>query len=76
MTLLNKISSIIFDQGFIERIFGYGTITIVTAGEKVPFIWISYSDEFRKIVIQQIEAYNEIKLKQQVEAVAKGFKFK
>jgi uncharacterized membrane protein YdbT with pleckstrin-like domain len=73
-TILDKVSNISFDEGFFGRIFGYGTITVVAAGEKVSFIGISHPEEFRKIVMQQIEAYNEMKLKQQAEAIAKGLK--
>jgi uncharacterized membrane protein YdbT with pleckstrin-like domain len=34
-TMLDKVSSINFDQEFFVKIFGYKTITVVTAGEIV-----------------------------------------
>jgi len=73
-TMLDKVSNISAVQGIFGRMFGYGTITVTTAGEKVVFVGISHPADFRRDVAQQIEAYNEIKMKQQAEAIAKGLK--
>ena len=73
-TILDKVSNIGADQGIFGRMFGYGTVTVITAGEKVAFAGISHPADFRRAVVQQMEAYNEVKLKQQAEAIAKGLK--
>jgi|SRR3972149_6790428 len=73
-TVLDKVSNIGADQGIFGRMFGYGTITVTTGGEKVAFVGISHAADFRRAVAQQMEAYNEMKLKQQAEAIAKGLK--
>jgi len=73
-TMLDKVSNIGSNQGIFGRIFGYGTVTIVTAGEKVAFQGISQPTVFRRAVMQQMEVYNEVKLKQQAEAIARGMK--
>lgn len=72
--VLDKVSNIGVDQGIFGRMFGYGTVTVITAGERVAFVGIRQPADFRRAVTQQMEAYNEMKIKQQAEAIAKSLK--
>ena len=49
--LLRQVEAIEVEQGFMGRIFGYGTITLVgTGGTKEPFHGIAHPLEFRRQV--------------------------
>jgi uncharacterized membrane protein YdbT with pleckstrin-like domain len=56
---LDKLDSLNFDQGIIERIFYAGSLAVATGGEKVrlPTIW--RPRDFRNEVMQAQEAYKK-----------------
>ena len=60
--LLSKVEGIGVDQGIVERIFNYGTITVTgTGGTKETFRLIPAPLDFRKRVQEQIVASQDAK---------------
>lgn len=53
---LSKVEGLIVDQGFMGRVFDYGTVTISgTGGDKAPFKFISNPMSLRKAVYSEVE---------------------
>lgn len=59
---LNKITGVRVEQGLFGKMFNYGTIRITTASEVFKFENISHPNEFRTVLNNQIEAYDESKM--------------
>ncbi len=67
---LNKVQNVAVDQGLFGKIFNYGNITITTAAGAIPFVGVSHPDAFKGMVMQQIDQYEEDRVKQQAAEMA------
>jgi len=59
---LKHILDVVVEQGFIERIFHYGTITIETAasgGKEIVLTRLNQPDKVRDVLFEAIEALEE-----------------
>ena len=71
---LNKISGVQVEKGLFGQIFNYGTIKITTASTVFNFKYIGNPDEFRTILNNQIEQYDEERIKKQAQELAAAMK--
>ena len=69
---LNKINSVQVLQGFFGKVFNYGTIVITTASSVFEFGYITNPNEFKNILNNQIEAYDENKMDMQAKKIAEA----
>jgi uncharacterized membrane protein YdbT with pleckstrin-like domain len=69
---LNKINSVQVKQGLCGKIFNYGTIMITTASSMFEFDYVTNPNEFKTILNNQIEAYEENKMDMQAQKIAKA----
>lgn len=67
---LNKINSVQVKQGFFGKIFNYGTIAITTSSSVFEFDYVTKPNEFKSILNNQIEAYDELKMEMQAKKIA------
>ena len=60
--LLSRVESIVINEPFFGRMFGYGTVIVRgTGGTPEPFQQIAHPTEFRRHVQEQIEANQQTK---------------
>ena len=71
---LNKISGVQVQQGLFGKIFNYGTISISTASTVFRFRYIDKPNEFRTVLNNQIEAYDDERINQQAKKLAEAVK--
>lgn len=71
---LNKINNISVEQGLGGKIFGYGKIVITTAAGNYNFNYISQPDVFRGSVMNQIDVFDEERIRKQAEQIAGAIK--
>lgn len=71
---LNKINNISVEQGLGGKIFGYGKIVITTAAGNYNFSYISQPDVFRSAVMNQIDVFDEERIRKQAEQLAGAMK--
>ena len=69
-TKLDKVQTVKIAETFWGRIFGYGTIIVTTAGSDYTFQAITHANEFKSKIMNQIDEYEEYKVKKQAEALA------
>lgn len=69
---LNKINGIQIKQGLFGKIFNYGTISITTASTVFNFDYISGPCEFKTILNNQIEKYDEQRIEMQAKKMAQA----
>ena len=69
---LNKINGIQIKQGLFGKIFNYGTISITTASTVFNFDYISGPFEFKTILNNQIEKYDEQRIEMQAKKMAQA----
>jgi uncharacterized membrane protein YdbT with pleckstrin-like domain len=67
---LNKIQNVTVASGLFGKIFKYGNIEIQTAGDAIAFVGIKDPDHFKKFVMNQIEEYENDKIKAQAKEMA------
>lgn len=67
---LNKINSVTVESGLIGKIFGYATITVNTASTVYIFKNIANGDAFRYSILEEMEKYEEARIKDQASAIA------
>lgn len=67
---LNKINSIQVKQGLCGKIFNYGTIIITTSSSVFEFDYVNKPNQFKTILNNQIEAYDENKMEMQAKKIA------
>jgi len=67
---LNKIQNASVEQGFFGKIFNFGNVRIDTAAGKYEFFGIKNADEFKGILMSQIDQYEEDRIKQQASEMA------
>ena len=71
---LNKINGIQVEKGLFGQIFNYGTIKITTSSTVFNFKYIAYPDEFRTTLNNQIEQYDDERIKKQAQELAAAMK--
>lgn len=71
---LDKVQTIKIEETFWGRIFGYATVVVTTAGSDYLFRAIAHADDFKKKVMNQIDEYEEYKVKKQAETLAGAMK--
>lgn len=71
---LNKINSVQVKQGLFGKIFNYGTITITTPSSLFNFDYITNPNEFKTILNNQIEAYDDERIEKQAKKLASAIK--
>ena len=71
---LDKVQTVKIEETFWGRIFGYATVVVTTAGSDYFFQAIAHANDFKKKVMNQIDEYEEYKVKKQAEALAGAMK--
>ncbi len=71
---LDKVQTVKIEETFWGRIFGYATVVVTTAGSDYIFQAIARANDFKKKVMNQIDEYEEYKVKKQAEALAGAMK--
>lgn len=71
---LNKISGIQLKQGFFGKMFNYGTLKISTASSVFEFDYVVNPSEFKTILNNQIEAYDDERIEKQAQKLASAMK--
>ena len=71
---LNKISGVQIEQGLLGKIFNYGTICVTTTSTSFKYKYIDNPNEFRTILNNQIDAYDEARIEQQARILAETMK--
>ncbi len=69
---LNKIQNVGTKQTFWGKIFNFSTVEIDTAAGKFAFTYIKNGDAFKSMILGQVDQYEEDRLKQQAEQMAKA----
>ena len=67
---LNKIQNVSVSQGFWGKIFNYGIIKINTAAGEFVFTAVKNVNQFKGIIMAQIDQYEEDRIKQQAAEMA------
>ncbi len=71
---LNKVNGVQVEKGLFGQMFNYGTIKITTASTVFVYKYIAKPDEFRTILNNQIEAYDDERIKKQAKELASAMK--
>ena len=69
---LNKIQNVSVSSNFWGKIFNHGIIRIDTAAGKFEFYAVKNADAFKGMIMSQIDQYEEDRVKQQAEEMAKS----
>lgn len=69
---LNKIQNVGVTQPFFGKLFNYGTVTVTTAAGEFKFGAIKQADAFKRMVMSQIDQFEEDRIKQQADQMAKA----
>ncbi len=67
---LNKIQNVTVSSGLFGKIFNYGDIEVQTAGDAIAFYGVKDADKFKKFIMNQIEEYENSKIKAQAQELA------
>lgn len=67
---LNKIQNVTVASGLWGKIFKFGDIEIQTGGDSISFIGIKEPDAFKKFIMNQIDEYENDKIKEQAQQMA------
>ncbi len=67
---LNKIQTVSIKQTFFGKIFNYSTVVVKTGGEDFVFDCIKSGDTFKRMVMSQIDQYEEDRIKLQASQMA------
>lgn len=71
---LNKINGVQVKQGLFGKIFNYGTVSITTASTAFNFDYIDKPNEFKNILNNQIEKYDDDRIEKQAKKMAEAMK--
>ena len=69
---LNKVDNISVNQGIGGKMFGYGTIIVASTASKFNFQYVKNPEMFRNKLMEQIERFDEERIKKQAEEMAKA----
>ena len=67
---LNKIQNVTVTSGLLGKIFNFGTVEVQTAGDAIAFAGIKDADKFKKFIMNQIDEYENAKIKAQAQELA------
>ncbi|MBQ3427400.1 MAG: PH domain-containing protein [Clostridia bacterium] len=73
-TPLNKINNVNVSSGFWGKIFGYGTIKVNSSSGIYEFSGIKNADLFRSTLMNQIDKFDDDRIKKQAQEMAKAMK--
>lgn len=71
---LNKVNTVSVEKGLLASIFGYGTVAITTASGSYNVKYIKQPDQMRAAVMEQMDVFEEQRIKLQAEQLAKAIK--
>ncbi|MGN0634489.1 MAG: PH domain-containing protein [Oscillospiraceae bacterium] len=71
---LNKVNNISVEQGLGGKIFGYGKVVVSTSSGSYEFQYLKNPDAFRSLVMQQIDIFDEERVRAQAEELARAVK--
>ena len=71
---LSKINNVSISSGLGGKICNYGNVTVMTSSGSYKFRPVSKPNEFRAQLINQVEQYEEDRIKKQAEEMAKAIK--
>lgn len=69
---LNKVQNCAVNQTFAGKIFNYATVDITTAAGSYQFVGVKSGNEFKNAVMAQIDQFEEDRIKQQAEQMARA----
>lgn len=69
---LNKVQNISVSSGLFGKIFGYGHVNISTASGNFMYRHVKQADDFKALVMSQIEIYEENESKRHAEEIARA----
>lgn len=69
---LNKVQNVSLKKGIIGSIFRYAKIRIDTASGTYNFPFVKKAEEFKKAVLDQIDVYEQERVKQQAAEMAQA----
>lgn len=67
---ISKINSVSVEQGFWGKVFRYSTVSVSTSSGNYKFSYIKNADEFKEKTMEQIDVYENEKLKNQFSMLA------
>ena len=73
-TPLNKVNTVSVSNGLLGKVFGYGTIHVTSSSGTYKYVGISDPNVFRQTLMEQIEKYDEDRIKKQAEEMARAIK--
>ena len=73
-TPLNRINNINISSGFWGKIFGYGTLKINSSSGVYEFAGIKNADSFRSALMNQIDQFDDDRIKKQAQEMARAMK--
>lgn len=71
---ISKVENIESSKTFMGSLFNYGTISITTTSGEYNFKYVEYPEEFREIVMTQIERYQESQMDMNAYKIANAIK--
>ena len=69
---LNKVQNCAVNQTFVGKIFNYATVDITTAAGRYQVVGVKSGNEFKNAVMAQIDQFEEYRIKQQAEQMARA----
>lgn len=69
---ISKINSVSIEQGFWGKVFHYSTVLISTSSGNYKFDFLKDAERFKEKTMEQIELYENDKLKKQAAALAES----
>lgn len=69
-TPLDKINNIYVQENIFGKIFGYGTIRVVTSSGEHQFKDIESPEQMKRLILNQIEQFREENMRKQAEEIA------
>lgn len=69
---ISKINSVSIEQGFWGKVFRYSTVLISTSSGNYKFDFLKDAERFKEKTMEQIELYENDKLKKQAAALAES----
>lgn len=73
-TPLNKVTTVSVSNGLFGKIFGYGNVVVNTAAGTFNFKYIKSPENFRVALMDEIERYEEERIKRQASELASAIK--
>ena len=71
---LNKVDNVSVSSGLFGKIFGYGTIVVSSTSSKFEFAYIKSPEVFRTKIMDQVEQFDQDRIKKQAQEMAQAMK--